>query len=190
MNTREKPPHCKHWREGCRQGSVSFLLMSMEFRIRDLLRPPIGILREEGVSEGMTVLDYGCGAGGFTIAAGRLVGKNGRIYGADIHPLAIRKAVAAARRHGLGHVEIISGEDLGRIPDKSVDIALLFDVLHELPDPAVDLGVIGRVLKPGGTLSVRDHHLDQAMIEKVVTSCSDFRLVERRGERLRFLKAL
>lgn len=56
------------------QSNFSFRLMSAEFRIRDWLHPPIKILQEAGVHRGMTVLDFGCGPGGFSLAAAQLVG--------------------------------------------------------------------------------------------------------------------
>lgn len=56
------------------QSNLDFWLMSWAFRLRDWLHPLAGILHEAGVRPGMTVLDFGCGPGGLSLAAARLVG--------------------------------------------------------------------------------------------------------------------
>ncbi|MBW1991042.1 MAG: methyltransferase domain-containing protein, partial [Deltaproteobacteria bacterium] len=54
------------------------------------------------------------------------------------------------------------------LADESVDIALLYDTLHNLNDPDSILAELHRVLKQGGTLSVNDHHLeDDDIISKI-----------------------
>jgi ubiquinone/menaquinone biosynthesis C-methylase UbiE len=56
---------------------------------RDLSLGPKKILRKiDNIRNGSSVLDYGCGPGNFTIAAAELVGDKGKVYAADIHPLA------------------------------------------------------------------------------------------------------
>ena len=50
-----------HHKTGRLQSNLSFRLMSLEFRLRDRLRPPVRILGAAGVQTGMTVVDFGCG---------------------------------------------------------------------------------------------------------------------------------
>ncbi|NTV68869.1 MAG: 50S ribosomal protein L11 methyltransferase [Azonexaceae bacterium] len=54
---------------------------------------------ESNVSEGCTVLDYGCGSGILAIAAARLGA--GRVAGVDIDPLAVDAARSNAERNGV-----------------------------------------------------------------------------------------
>ncbi|UCV22703.1 50S ribosomal protein L11 methyltransferase [Ferribacterium limneticum] len=54
---------------------------------------------ERNVSEGCTVLDYGCGSGILAIAAARLGA--GRVAGVDIDPLAVEAAHSNAERNGV-----------------------------------------------------------------------------------------
>ena len=151
--------------------------MALEYRLRDLVRPPDLILRQGGVRPGMAVLDFGCGPGSFSLAAAGLVGPEGHVYAVDIHPLAIRWMERAANRLGLGHLQIIHADELPRVPDASVDIALLFDVLHEAREPGPTLAEIRRVLKQSGVLSVTDHHLEEASLLHTVTGDGLFRLI-------------
>jgi len=94
------------------QSITGFCLMSLVFRLRDMVRPPAKILAEAKLQPGMTVLDFGCGPGGFSLAAARSVGPEGRVYAVDIHPLAVRSVQRAAARQGLDNVRTIRGGTL------------------------------------------------------------------------------
>jgi len=78
--------------------SFGFRLMSLAFRFRDLFLAPIDILKEVGIKPGFHVLDYGCGPGGYIIAAAQLVSKSGKIYALDIHPMAIKQVQNTASK--------------------------------------------------------------------------------------------
>ena len=67
---------------------LRFKVMSCVLRIRDIFISPKSKLTRSKVQKGLTVLDYGCGPGSLTIAAAEAVGESGKVYGADIHPLA------------------------------------------------------------------------------------------------------
>jgi ubiquinone/menaquinone biosynthesis C-methylase UbiE len=144
------------------QSDFSFRVMSLEFRLRDFFRPPERILREAGIRNGMTVLDFGCGPGGFSMAAAKLVGPVGRIYASDIHPLAVKSVQRAADKKGFSNIRTILGGRMADVPGGNVDLALLYDVLHDLHEPGLILVELHRVLKPRGVLSVRDHHMEKA----------------------------
>lgn len=166
--------------------NLGFRLMVLEYRLRDLLRPPDWILRQVGVRPGMAVLDFGCGPGSFSLAAAGLVGPEGRVYAVDIHPLAIRWVERAANRLGVSHLQTIQADELPRVPDGSVDITLLFDVLHEIRDPGPTLVEIRRLLKQDGVLAVTDHHLEEASLLHTVTDDGLFRRVPCSKGALRF----
>jgi ubiquinone/menaquinone biosynthesis C-methylase UbiE len=161
------------------QSDFSFRLMSLEFRVRDRLRPPIKILREAGVQSGMTVLDFGCGPGGFSLAAARLVGKEGRVYAVDINPLALESVQVAAKKESWDNIHSLSSNRISEVPSESVDLALLYDVLHGLSRPDLALAEIHRVLKPGGLLSASDHHLAKDFLVSMITSGGLYRLAGR-----------
>jgi len=150
---------------------LGFRLMALEFRIRDWLRPPRRILQEVELRPGMTVLDFGCGPGGFALAAARLVGPTGRVYALDVLPVALATVRRRAARSRLDTIEPAAADRIGDIPDASVDRVLLYDVLHDIPEPGPVLAEIRRVLKPDGLLSVSDHHLLEADIRRRI--CAD-----------------
>ena len=161
-------------------------MMSLEFRVRDLVRPPRRVLEEAGVRRGMAVLDFGCGPGGFSVAAARMVGPEGRVYAVDIHPLALRSVERAAAAKGLGNLRAIPGDRLADVPAASIDIALLYDVVHDVSQVPTVLAWIHRALKPKGVLSVRDHLLDGDAVTSCLTAKGLFRFVDRSGRTSRF----
>ena len=161
----------------------SFKFMSLEFKIRDLLYPREKILAEAGIVEGDVVLDFGCGPGSYTIPAAEMVGKGGKVYAIDIHPLAIESVSKRAAKRNLKNITTKKTGRATGLPDGAVDIVLLYDILHHLEKPREILAELARVLKPEGVLSVSDHHLkEEAIIEKI-TESGRFCL-EREGKRI------
>ena len=73
------------------KSNLDFKLMSMTYKLRDFSLPRMNILKEVGIKPGFHVLDYGCGPGCYIIPLAELVGKSGKIYALDIHPLTIQK---------------------------------------------------------------------------------------------------
>jgi ubiquinone/menaquinone biosynthesis C-methylase UbiE len=146
---------------------LSFELMSYCFAIRDLLRPPSEKLRRGPVEEGSQVLDYGCGPGGYSVAAARMAGDRGMVYAADVNPCAPVAVQRRARKAGLSNIETILTDCRTGLADESIDVALLFDTYHDLKNPAAVMKELHRVLKPSGILLFSDHHMkdDQIVTE-------------------------
>lgn len=162
--------------------NLHFKLMSFGYRFRDLVLPRKNILEEVGIRPGFHVLDYGCGPGAYITAASELVGKSGRIYALDIHPLAIQRVQSIASKKQLTNVETICSDCETGLPDKSVDVVLLYDTFHDLGDPHGVLEELHRVLKPDGILSFSDHHMKDDEILLKVTGKGLFKL-SRKGRR-------
>ncbi len=160
-----------------RLNNLLFRLMALHFRLRDRIRPPLNVLREVGLRPGMAVLDFGCGPGEFSLAAGRLVGPDGRVYALDICPLALESVRRAALKQGLGNIRTVPADALAELPEGVIDVVLLYDVLHDIREPASTLSGIYRILKSGGTLSVSDHHLRPQVLSDTVSAGGYFRPV-------------
>jgi ubiquinone/menaquinone biosynthesis C-methylase UbiE len=167
------------------QSGFSFKLMSLMFKLRDLIRPRGNILKEVGIKPGFQVLDFGCGPGGYILPLAKLTGPSGKIYALDINPAAILTVKSLAARHKLVNVQTILSDGATGLPDSSVDVALLYDVLHHLPKRDEVLVELHRVLKPDGILSVSDHHLTGKEINTRITVTGLFRL-SREGKVFNF----
>ena len=159
--------------------SLGFRLMAAEFKIRDTFRPRKEIVTEAGIKNGYTVLDYGCGPGGYVLPLSKVVGEGGKVYELDILQDAIEMVDKLIEKNNLKNVQtILSGCDTG-LPDQSVDVVTLYDTFHDLNDQIAVLKEIRRILKPSGALSFSDHHMKEPDIKSAITNHSLFKLQEK-----------
>jgi ubiquinone/menaquinone biosynthesis C-methylase UbiE len=169
--------------------SMGFKLMKLIFKVRDLIGPRLDVLKEAEIQHGYSVLDFGCGPGGYIMPLFELVGPSGRIYALDIHPLAIRDVKKIAARNGIQNIETIESDCGTGLSDNCVDTVLLYDVFHDLGRPDDVLREIHRILKAEGTLSFSDHHMKEEELLKRVTGSGMFRLVGKGKKTYNFVKA-
>ena len=168
--------------------TLDFRFMAFGFRIRDIFRPRIDILREAGIELGSHVLDYGCGPGGYISPLAELVGPTGQIYALDTHPAAIEATERVAARKRIKNIRMISSDCSTGLPQVSVDAVLLYDTFHHLSRPDDVLRELHRVLKTDGTLSFSDHHMEEQAIIAGVTGSGMFDLVEKGRRTYSFAK--
>ena len=140
-------------------------------------------MAEVGIKPGFSILDYGCGPGSYAVVATQLVGKSGKVYALDIHPLAVQQVQNTASKNRLTNIETILSDCATGLPDNSVDVVLLYDTLHDLSEPDKVLAELHRVLKPSGILSFNDYHLEESEIISKITDKGLFRLL-REGKRV------
>ena len=158
------------------KSNLDFRFMTLSYRIRDIFRPRRDILKEAGIHPGFSVLDYGCGPGSYIAPVAELVGESGRLYAADLHPLAIQKVRRIASKKGFLNIETIQTDCDTGLPDGSIDVVLLYDIFHALGDPAGVLKELHRVLKPEGILSFNDPHMKATEISSRITGSGFFTL--------------
>jgi ubiquinone/menaquinone biosynthesis C-methylase UbiE len=137
-----------------------FRFMALYFRFRDYFFPPTKILEQVGIQSG---------TGSFSVPVAQLVGPTGKVYAVDIHPLAITEIRKKADTKGIKNLYTIHTNCETKLPDESIDVVLLFYVLHDFKKPDLIIKEIGRILKPGGFLAVIDHKFDK---DKVVSTIS------------------
>ena len=166
----------------------SFKTMALTFRIRDFFRPRKDIVKEVGIKEGFQVLDYGCGSGSYVTAVAELVGKSGKVYALDVHPLAVEMVKRIASRNRLNNLKTILSDCKTQLPNDSVDVALLYDVFHDVTDRNCVLEELHRVLKPNGILSLSDHHMKENEIVQNLTSAGLFKLLRKGVRTYSFVK--
>ena len=160
---------------------MQFALLCAVFAVRDALRSRRVILQEVPLREGMTVLDFGCGPGGYILPLSRRVGGAGTIYALDANPLAIRRMEQLARRNGLANVKGVLSDGPTPLAAGSLDVVLMYDVFHMLPDPPSVLREMHRLLKPAGFVSFSDHHMREKKIVADMTAGGWF-ILSSRGE--------
>ncbi len=162
--------------------------MAYGFKIRDLLKPRQKIVKEIGLKAGFYVLDYGCGPGGYILPVSQAIGASGKLYALDINPLAIGMVKKIIAKNMLGNVETVLSDCSAGLADEALDVVLLYDVFHDLPNQNMILKELHRVLKPTGVLSFSDHHLKENEITSKVTGTGLFDLKSKGKYTYTFIK--
>ena len=123
------------------------------------------VLTEIGIEESQRVLDFGCGSGVYAIPAARLVGGEGKVYALDKNAEALGTLKDNIRKEGLGNIEIMLSSDLQiSLEEESVDVVLLYDVIHLIEDRATLFAETYRILKQDGIVSIYPMHLKKAEV--------------------------
>jgi len=128
---------------------------------------------------GFQVLDYGCGPGSYLSPLAKIVGETGKIYALDMHPLNVQKVQRIASAKKIPNIETILSDCQTGLPDISIDVVLLYDILHELSEPDKVFKELHRILKTDGILSCSDHHLSDSEIKSKVTNSGLFKLKKK-----------
>jgi ubiquinone/menaquinone biosynthesis C-methylase UbiE len=116
------------------------------------------VVRLARLKPGESVLDVGSGTGTLAIAAKRLVGPTGTVYGIDASPEMVARARHKAMKAGVEVVFKNAVAEALPFRDVQFDAVLTSMVLHHLPSEARQqcFREIRRVLKPGGRLLAVD----------------------------------
>jgi ubiquinone/menaquinone biosynthesis C-methylase UbiE len=164
------------------ESDFAFRLMTLMYKLRDLLQNPRKSLEKAQLRKGMSVVDYGCGPGSFTIPAAELVGQEGKVFAVDIYPLAISTVKQKASRKGLQNVEtiLVKGYDTG-IQASSIDRVLLIDTIHLIEDTDALFREIHRVLKPDGLLFMEKGHMAMSEQKTILEKTGLFKITEAQG---------
>ncbi|PXF62017.1 MAG: methyltransferase type 11 [Candidatus Methanogaster sp.] len=177
--------------------STRTLMPDFAYRITSLMhdnpvlpifRSPDRLLAAAGLGAGQSVLEVGCGPGFFTIPAAKVVGDEGAVYAVDVHPAAIARAEKRIDSAGIRNVTpILSNASDTGLPDKSVDLAFVFGLLHIAGGIEDALSEVHRVLKPDGALSFEKTRGPEKRLIKAVEA-GGFVYSERQGRIFRFTK--
>jgi len=162
--------------------------MSLALKCRDLVRPRKDILDEVGIEPGSTILDFGCGPGSYIVPVMRLIGKDGKVYALDIHPRAMQKVKSIASKFSFSNVATICSDCATGLPDKEIDVVLLYDIFHMLSEKNNVLLELHRVLKDNGLLSFSDHHMKEEKIVSALETSKLFTLQKKNRWTYSFVK--
>jgi ubiquinone/menaquinone biosynthesis C-methylase UbiE len=136
------------------------------------------------LQEGQQFLDFGCGTGDLTLPVAKAVGIRGKVYAVDCNSTQLKVVTKKARQAGITNIETILTDREVRLPDGSLDLILMCDVLHEIRYKRAVLGEVYRLLKQNGVLVVHDR-LEKETFRFILNM---FRLERRDGKLLKFVK--
>lgn len=132
---------------------------------REETEKPEHVLDILAVREGDTVADVGAGSGYFTERLARRVGPKGHVIATDLQPEMLDLVHQKIDANSLSNVEtILATESSANLPRGAIDLVLMVDVYHELPEPAATLAQIKTALRPGGRLALVEYRAEDPKV--------------------------
>jgi ubiquinone/menaquinone biosynthesis C-methylase UbiE len=150
---------------------------------------PEKVISEMFITEGMTVADFGSGAGFYTLALAKKVGPYGRVFAIDSHPDFLRRIKNEATRKGLQNVEVIQGDLESKkgsgLLSASVDRIVIANTLFSLENLDEIVLEAKRVIKHDGKVVVIDWNESYGQIgphpDHIVTKDEAREIFEKEG---------
>lgn len=162
--------------------------------LRRFIHPPRRLLGPH-LAEGMTALDLGCGMGVFTLSMAEMVGPAGCVLAVDLSGRSLDVLARRAGRAGLADRIVVhrsTADDIG-LADRSgtVDFALAFWMVHEVPDVPRFMAEVRRLLKPGARLLLTEpiRHVSAGWFETEIEAAEAVGLSLRERPRVRWSRA-
>lgn len=124
---------------------------------RDQMGEAAEVMERARIRPGMTVADIGAGDGYYVLRMASAVGPSGKVYAEDITPVYMTLLQRRLDSAAFTNVETVLGTpDDPKLPPRSVDVALLIHMYHEITRPFELLWNLSGAMKPGGTVAILD----------------------------------
>lgn len=139
------------------------------------------------VRPGMTVLDYGCGPGYFTLEAANGVGPTGKVIAVDLQQGMldlVAKKLGNSEYRAIVELHRTEGDSVS--VDEKCDLILLFYVLHEIRAREKVMTELKSLLKQGGMILVSEptFHVNRALFERELTIFRKLQFIIQEGPRI------
>jgi len=116
------------------------------------------VMNRLGVRSGMRVADVGAGDGYYTVRLAQRLGRGATIYAEDVEQSHLDRLAARLVREGIAGITLVRGTPADpRLPERSVDLAILAHVYHEIEHPYEFLYRLGAALAPHGRVAIIDN---------------------------------
>jgi len=119
------------------------------------------LVQKIGVRRGMSVVDMGCGQGGFTSSLALTVGKKGKVLAVDVSDEYLAEFMDRLNKHGVkGTVTFIQADAVNLkdvLPNEFVDVVTSCRFLEELKQPKAMPMIVKemvRIVKKGGRVGI------------------------------------
>jgi len=113
------------------------------------------VMNRLGVTPGMRVADIGAGDGYYTVRLAQRLGHGATIYAEDVSQPYLDRLAARLTREGVAGVTLVHGTPADpRLPEQSVDLAILAHMYHEIEHPYEFLYRLHPALSPSGRVAV------------------------------------
>ena len=140
-------------------GHSAMELERLQFQAKRLRPYTHRMLVAAGLTEGMRVLDIGCGTGAVSMLAAELTGSRGQVVAVDRNETAIEVAVESARADNVSNIDfrVSALEDLS--DEEGFDMVIGRYVLIHQPDAVAFLKKAARFARSGGCVAFHEINL-------------------------------
>ena len=132
-----------------------------------------------GIRSGQKILDFGCGWGSNAITISKIIAPDGYVYAFEKDRDSINKMLRIIDERSKKNLKVILAKEKIRttISDSEIDVALLYDVIHDSYFNSLERKILfremNRIIKRRGMLSVFPHHISSGEIEIIKKELSD-----------------
>lgn len=148
-----KPDHMDHKFDDPARFAKSF-----DDPARDAWQMPARVIDALQLTAGMKVADIGAGTGYFSTRLARIGGV--RVFAVDIEPKMIAYLTQRAQQEGLANITgVRAGAATANLPEP-VDVILVVDTYHHLPNRPSYFRELKKSLRPGGRVAIVDFRKD------------------------------
>jgi ubiquinone/menaquinone biosynthesis C-methylase UbiE len=140
--------------------------------IRRFIQNPNKILKPY-ICKDMTVLDFGCGPGFFTVEIAKMLSGNGKVIAADLQEGMLAKVKKKITGSALEKTILLHKCEQDKIGiSEEVDFILAFYVVHEVPDKKKLFEQFKSILKPGGKILIIEpnFHVTKKSFAEMITT--------------------
>ena len=149
-----KPDHMHHRFDDPERYARSF-----DDPARDAWQMPERVIAALQLQPGAAVADLGAGTGYFSVRLAKAV-PQGTVYAVDIEPAMLAHIAKRASAAGLTNIVTVTAAQRSLALPAPVDVLLVVDTYHHLPDRVAYFRDVQKVLKPGGRVAIIDFRKD------------------------------
>ena len=125
---------------------------------RDAWQMPDRVIAALGLKPGMSVADIGAGTGYFTSKLAKVAGVT--VFAVDIEPKMIEYLKGRAAKEKLSNITPVLGAASSPNLPQPVDVILVVDTYHHLPNRPAYFRELRKSLTPGGRVAIVDFRKD------------------------------
>jgi ubiquinone/menaquinone biosynthesis C-methylase UbiE len=159
--------------------------------IRKRVQNPQKIL-EPYIKSGMTVLDFGCGPGFFTIEIAKMLSNSGRIIAVDLQEKMLKIIKQKIEKTNLENIILLHKckNDIIGINEK-IDFILLFWMFHEVPDQKNTIKELIKLLRDNGKILIVEPkiHVTGKRFQEMAQMIEEMKLKIEKGPKIFFSRS-
>lgn len=148
-----KPDHMEHKFDDPARFAKSF-----DDPARDAWQMPSRVIEALALRQGMKVADIGAGTGYFSMRLARVPGVS--VFAVDVEPSMIEYLKQRAAKEKVSNVAPVRAAAASPNLPEPVDVVLVVDTYHHLPNRPAYFRELKKSLKPGGRVAIVDFRKD------------------------------